>query len=71
MAKSFDKLSCSNKNSIWGAMCAEILVRLGLRDAVISPGSRSTPLTFAFSRHPNIESVALIDERVHKSENNE
>ena len=63
VAKSFDKLSCSNKNSIWGAMCAEILVRLGLRHAVISPGSRSTPLTFAFSRHPNIESVALIDER--------
>ena len=59
----FDQLSCSNKNSLWGAMCAEVLVRLGLRDAVISPGSRSTPLAFAFSRHCKIESTAVLDER--------
>lgn len=59
----FDQLSRSNKNSLWGAMCAEVLVRLGLRDAVITPGSRSTPLTFAFSRHCKIESTAVLDER--------
>lgn len=59
----FDQLSCSNKNSFWGAMCAEVLARLGLREAVITPGSRSTPLTFAFSRHRNIQSTALLDER--------
>ena len=59
----FDQLSCSNKNSFWGAMCAEVLARLGLRDAVITPGSRSTPLTFAFSRHRNIQSTPVLDER--------
>ena len=59
----FDRYSRSNKNSLWGAVCAEVLVRLGLRYAVIAPGSRSTPLTFAFSLHRDIETFALLDER--------
>lgn len=42
---------------------AETLSRLGLTTAVICPGSRSTPLTVAFVRHPKIETVPILDER--------
>ncbi len=58
-----DDLALSNTNSLWGALTVEVLVRLGLRFAVIAPGSRSTPLTYAFSRHKEIESIPILDER--------
>ena len=41
----------------------EALLRVGLRQAVISPGSRSAPLTIALARHPGIETVPVLDER--------
>jgi 2-succinyl-5-enolpyruvyl-6-hydroxy-3-cyclohexene-1-carboxylate synthase len=41
----------------------ETLVRCGLRQAVVSPGSRSTPLTLAFAAHPSIECLPVLDER--------
>lgn len=53
----------SNLNSWWGAATAEILSRLGVRHAVISPGSRSTPLTFALGVHDEIECHVILDER--------
>lgn len=56
-------LDFRNPNSLWGSVLVETLYRLGLRQAVISPGSRSTPLTMAFARHPGIESIAVLDER--------
>ncbi len=59
----FDQFSYANTNSIWGALCVEVLARLGLRHAVIAPGSRSAPLTFAFSRHRDIETLPVLDER--------
>ena len=52
-----------NTNSLWCSVLVETLVRRGLRQAVISPGSRSTPLTFAFARHPGVESIPVLDER--------
>ncbi len=52
-----------NTNSLWAGVLVETLVRLGLRQAVVSPGSRSTPLTFAFARHPAIEAIPVLDER--------
>ncbi len=52
-----------NTNSLWSGVLVETLVRLGLRQVVISPGSRSTPLTFAFARHPEIEAIPVLDER--------
>jgi 2-succinyl-5-enolpyruvyl-6-hydroxy-3-cyclohexene-1-carboxylate synthase len=56
-------LDYRNTNSLWGGVLVETLHRLGLREAVISPGSRSTPLTMAFARHPGIEAIPVLDER--------
>jgi len=53
----------SNVNSLWCGVFAETLARCGVRHAVISPGSRSTALTFALVRQPEIEAVAVLDER--------
>jgi 2-succinyl-5-enolpyruvyl-6-hydroxy-3-cyclohexene-1-carboxylate synthase len=56
-------LDFRNTNSLWGSVLVETLHRLGLRQAVISPGSRSTPLTIAFARHRGIEAIPVLDER--------
>jgi 2-succinyl-5-enolpyruvyl-6-hydroxy-3-cyclohexene-1-carboxylate synthase len=56
-------LDTRNVNSLWAGVVAETLVRCGVSRAVISPGSRSTPLAFAFARHPGIEAIAVLDER--------
>ncbi|MFA0963592.1 2-succinyl-5-enolpyruvyl-6-hydroxy-3-cyclohexene-1-carboxylic-acid synthase [Roseivirga sp. BDSF3-8] len=42
---------------------AEICTRLGVKEAVLSPGSRSAPLTLAFARHPGISCRVIGDER--------
>jgi 2-succinyl-5-enolpyruvyl-6-hydroxy-3-cyclohexene-1-carboxylate synthase len=52
-----------NLNTLWASILVETLARLGLTTAVISPGSRSTPLTIAFAQHPNIEAIPILDER--------
>ena len=57
------RLDYRNPNSLWGSVLAETLHRSGLREVVISPGSRSTPLTMAFARHPGIEAIPVLDER--------
>ena len=56
-------LDFRNTNSLWGSVLVESLHRLGARHAVISPGSRSTPLTIALARHPGIDAIPVLDER--------
>ncbi len=42
---------------------AQICAQLGVNYFVISPGSRSAPLTLAFARHPDIATRIVSDER--------
>lgn len=56
-------LDFRNVNSLWASVAVETLARLGLQTVVVCPGSRSTPLTFAFARHPEIEALPILDER--------
>ncbi|MBC3538169.1 2-succinyl-5-enolpyruvyl-6-hydroxy-3-cyclohexene-1-carboxylic-acid synthase [Rufibacter sediminis] len=42
---------------------AEICVRKGVEDIVLSPGSRCAPLTLAFARHPKLRVRTVPDER--------
>jgi len=52
-----------NTNTVWASIMVETLYKLGLTTAIISPGSRSTPLTFAFSQQSEIETIPVLDER--------
>lgn len=56
-------LDFRNANTLWCSVLVETLVRCGVAQAVISPGSRSTPLTVALARHPGIRTTAVLDER--------
>jgi 2-succinyl-5-enolpyruvyl-6-hydroxy-3-cyclohexene-1-carboxylate synthase len=56
-------LDFRNTNTLWCSVLVETLVRGGITQAVVSPGSRSTPLTMALVRHPAIEAVPVLDER--------
>lgn len=53
----------SNINSVWASVLVESFKLLGLTTAVICPGSRSTPLAFAFAKHNQIEAISMLDER--------
>lgn len=56
-------LDFSNTNSLWASVLVKTLVRLGLKTAIVSPGSRSTPLTMALASHPEVDAVPILDER--------
>ncbi|HEY9658833.1 MAG TPA: thiamine pyrophosphate-binding protein, partial [Allocoleopsis sp.] len=56
-------INFSNTNSVWASVLVETLYRLGLRVAVICPGSRSAALAIAFANHPKIEAIPVLDER--------
>jgi 2-succinyl-5-enolpyruvyl-6-hydroxy-3-cyclohexene-1-carboxylate synthase len=56
-------LDFRNTNSLWCSVFVETLVRCGVAEAVISPGSRSSPLTIALARHRQIEAISILDER--------
>jgi 2-succinyl-5-enolpyruvyl-6-hydroxy-3-cyclohexene-1-carboxylate synthase len=50
-------------NQLWGYLIVEELVRNGVDYFVISPGSRSTPLTVAVAQHPQAQKLVCVDER--------
>ena len=56
-------IDARNTNSLWSSVLVETLVRGGVRQVVVSPGSRSTPLAIAFARHPRLEAIPVLDER--------
>lgn len=56
-------MSPENIPFYWSSIFVRQLHEIGIRYAVISPGSRSTPLTLAFAAHDGIEKHVVIDER--------
>src|SRR5919106_422817 len=53
----------TNRNSALASAMVEELARCGVRDAVLAPGSRSTPLALALWREPAIQTRVIVDER--------
>jgi 2-succinyl-5-enolpyruvyl-6-hydroxy-3-cyclohexene-1-carboxylate synthase len=53
----------TNRNTALASAMVEELARAGVRDAVLSPGSRSTPPAVALWREPGIETRVIVDER--------
>lgn len=51
----------SDKKNV--ALLAEIFTQKGLKDIVISPGSRNAPIILAFAQHPKIKAISIVDER--------
>ncbi len=56
-------LDFRNRNTLWASILVETLFRLGLKTALICPGSRSAPLAIAFAQHPHLEALPILDER--------
>ena len=52
-----------NRNNLWSRIFIDQLAALGVQYACISPGSRSTPLTYTLSKNRKIKSFVNIDER--------
>jgi 2-succinyl-5-enolpyruvyl-6-hydroxy-3-cyclohexene-1-carboxylate synthase len=50
-------------NQLWGYLIVEELVRNGVNYFVISPGSRSTPLTVAVAQSQQANKIICLDER--------
>lgn len=53
----------TNINTLWTSVIIEELTRLGVSQFMISPGSRSAPLTVAAARHKRTNCVVHYDER--------
>ena len=56
-------IDSTNRNSALATAIVEELTRSGARSAVLSPGSRSTPLALALDGDPAIEVTVVLDER--------
>lgn len=54
----------TNLHSAWSALFVRALASQGVRDLVISPGSRSTPLCLAAAQEPALRCHTHVDERV-------
>jgi len=56
-------MDSTNANTALASAFVEELARGGVRHAIVSPGSRSTPLAVALWRQPEIEVSVVVDER--------
>lgn len=56
-----EDMACRNLR--WSLALLDGLAGAGLRDLVISPGSRSTPFVLAAQRRPGLEITPILDER--------
>jgi len=54
----------SDLHSAWARWLLSALADSGLRDVIISPGSRSTPLALAAAECPRVRCLPVVDERV-------
>lgn len=56
-------MSTQNLLTEWARLLVDSLADTGIRDAVLSPGSRSTPFTWAVLKCPRLRSRVIVDER--------
>ena len=56
-------MDLTNTNTALASALVEELARSGMRNAVICPGSRSTPVALALLREPAIATRSVVDER--------
>ncbi len=52
-----------NVNAQWSYVLARTLREKGVKQAIICPGARSSPLTFAFAEMDGVEAIPVLDER--------
>ncbi|MFC6953432.1 2-succinyl-5-enolpyruvyl-6-hydroxy-3-cyclohexene-1-carboxylic-acid synthase [Halorubellus litoreus] len=52
-----------NRNVLWAETLVDELAAGGLDAVVVSPGSRSTPLTMAFAANDDVDVFSILDER--------
>lgn len=55
--------STSNLHTAWARLFVRALAHAGVRDVVLSPGSRSTPLALAAAESDQVRCHAVVDER--------
>ena len=64
MSKHSDLITkAPNISHLWAQLIVEELVRCGVTQFFVAPGSRSTPLVSAIARHPQAEAIVHFDER--------
>ena len=56
-------MTAPNRNTLWARAIVDELVASGVDAVVVSPGSRSTPLTMAADRHEELHCFSQLDER--------
>ncbi len=56
-------MTAPNRSTLWGTVLVDELAAAGLEAVCIAPGSRSTPLTYAFAEHDEVTVYSHLDER--------